>query len=83
MARPLLEPPMAALPPGRKTLPREWWRGEIEPGTTLLARHLKRELRARRGYINQDERLQRRTRSYARWLWHQGMWNELREPGHA
>lgn len=77
------DPPMAQLPPGRKTLPGGWWLREFEPGTTLLARELTRQLRQRRGYRRQDERLQREARSYARWAWHTQSYECLPEPGHA
>jgi hypothetical protein len=73
---------MASLPPGRKTLPPGWWRGEFEPGTTLLARELTRQFRRRRRLKPQDERLQREARAYARWMWGHAA-DELPEPGHA
>lgn len=76
-------PVMAALPSGRKTLPSGWWLREFEPGTTLLARDLKREFRQRRGLSGQDERLQREARSYAQWAWHVGDFSCLREFGTA
>lgn len=78
-----LDPTMASLPSGRKTLDDHWYMRDFPPGTTLLARELKRQLRARRGYKNQDVRLQREARSYGRWLWHHEIWEELPEPGHA
>lgn len=76
------DPPMASPPPGRKTLPGGWWLHDFEPGTTLLSRELTRQLRARRGYTNQDERRQRELRAYARWCW-EIMPECLPEGGHA
>ncbi len=78
-----IDTPMAQLPLGRKTILDGWWRrdaDDIPPGTTLLARHLKREWRAKRGFKRQDERLQHEWRGRAfdvfeageEWLWPAG-----------
>jgi hypothetical protein len=37
--RPAMRPVQSApVPPGRKVLMPRWWLGDLEPGTTLLAR---------------------------------------------
>lgn len=65
----LIDPPMADLPRGRKTLLDSWWCQDIDdipPGQTLLARHLKIEWRRKRRLGGQDQRCQRELRSRAR-----------------
>lgn len=63
------EPVVADLPAGRKTLPSDWFAGDFEDGTTLLARELSRQRRARIGPCKRpwDETQQRQQRSESRW----------------
>ena len=69
--RPVVE---AALPPGRRSLSSRWCRPEMEPGTTVLARRLTQERRARlrgagRMKRNPDETAQDANRSWLNYKW--------------
>jgi hypothetical protein len=73
--RPALRPVVEAeLPPGRKALSPHWCRPDMQSGTTLLARRLIRERRARlraAGKLRRDpdEAAQQAQRSHLGWAW--------------
>ena len=70
--RPTLTPPPAQLPAGRKRLSPRWYHeADIPSGTTLLARDIRRQERAKRPLRrNPDLVAQMEHRGYMKWHWH-------------
>jgi hypothetical protein len=72
---PLQPTPMAELPAGRRLLLRRWWDElDLGAGTTLLARRLHQDRRARLRLVGRlkhdpDVKAQNAERSHAHWCW--------------